>query len=36
MENEIFSNQNGNHKNEHKNSLLVFDTVTEDIYLFSS
>jgi hypothetical protein len=30
MQNGIFPNQNGNRKNEQKNSLLVFDTVTED------
>jgi hypothetical protein len=30
MKNGIFPNQNGNRKNERKNSLLVFDTVTED------
>jgi hypothetical protein len=30
MKNEIFPNQNGNRKNEQKNSLPVFDTVTED------
>jgi hypothetical protein len=30
MKNEIFPNQNGNRKNERKNSLPVFDTVTED------
>jgi hypothetical protein len=30
MKNRIFPNQNGNHKNERKNSLPVFDTVTED------
>ena len=30
MKNGIFPTQNGNRKNERKNSLLVFDTVTED------
>jgi hypothetical protein len=30
MKNGIFPNQNGNRKNERKNSLPVFDTVTED------
>jgi hypothetical protein len=30
MKNGIFPNQNGNRKNERKNSLLVFDTITED------
>jgi hypothetical protein len=30
MKNGIFLTQNGNRKNERKNCLLVFDTVTED------
>jgi hypothetical protein len=30
IKNGIFPTQNGNRKNERKNSLLVFDTVTED------
>jgi hypothetical protein len=30
MKSGIFPNQNGNRKNERKNSLPVFDTVTED------
>jgi hypothetical protein len=30
MKNRFFPNQNGNRKNERKNSLPIFDTVTED------